>query len=160
MGNRLSFCKVQLIKEKSEVYADLRISSPSDAVRKLQPVIKQLLEDADRENFVVLYLDTKHKVTGVEIVSTGSLNASVVHPREVFKGALLHNAAAIICAHNHPSGDPTPSTEDEAVTKRLFEAGKLLGINLLDHLVIGEGGNYRSFREMGIITDDQLKFKF
>lgn len=160
MGNRMSFCHVTLVKEKSVVYGDLKISAPADAARKLQPVIKELLEDSDRENLVAFYLNTKHVVTGVEVVSTGSLNSSVVHPREVFKGALLHNAAAIIVAHNHPSGDPTPSQEDANVTRRLFDAGKLLGIELLDHLVIGENGRYTSFREEGIIRDDQVAFNF
>src|SRR5262245_39841910 len=95
------------------------------------------LADVDRENFVILILDQKNKVLGVHTVSVGGLTASIVHPRETFKAAILANAAAIIYGHNHPSGDCQPSREDRAITQRLKEAGALLGIGILDHLVIG-----------------------
>jgi len=102
----------------------------------------------DREHVVTLALDGKNRVLGFEIVSIGTLTASLVHPREVFKAAILANAAAIIVAHNHPSGDPTPSAEDRAITQRLKDAGELLGIRLLDHVVLGDG-RYHSFADAG-----------
>src|SRR6266849_3817732 len=98
----------------------------------------------DREQFVVLLLDGKNQVLGFNVVSIGSLTAALVHAREVFKPAILGNAAAIILVHNHPSGDPEPSAEDEAITARLRQAGELLGIRVLDHVVIGDDGRYVS----------------
>lgn len=91
----------------------------------------------DRERFLTLALDSRKRLLGVEEVSVGTLTASVVHPREVFKGLILANAESFICVHNHPSGDPEPSPEDFAVTRQLREAGVLLGIPLLDHVVLG-----------------------
>jgi DNA repair protein RadC len=102
----------------------------------------------DREHFLMLALDGKNRVVGFEIVSVGTLTASLVHPREVFKAAILTNAAAIVVAHNHPSGDPTPSAEDRAITERLKQAGELLGIAVLDHVVLGDSG-YHSFADAG-----------
>ncbi len=102
----------------------------------------------DREQFVVCCLDAKHAIIGVNVVSIGSLTLSIVHPREVFKPAILLNSCAIIAAHNHPSGDSTPSIEDRTLTTRLREAGELLGIRLLDHLVLGEDSFY-SFGDEG-----------
>jgi DNA repair protein RadC len=107
------------------------------------------LEYETKEYFIALHLDGKNRILAVDICSVGSLNQSIVHPREVFKTALLSSAAAIILLHNHPSGDPTPSSEDLEVTKRLREAGDLLGIKVLDHLVIGS--TYYSFVERGVI---------
>lgn len=101
-----------------------------------------------KEHFYILYLDTKHRLIGEEVVSVGSLDASIVHPREIFKSAVKRSASAILCMHNHPSGDPTPSPEDVAVTSRLCSAGKLLGIDVLDHIVVGDG-RYVSLRAEG-----------
>lgn len=97
-----------------------------------------------------IHLNIKQVVLSYEIVSVGSLNSSVVHPRELYKGALLSNAASIIVVHNHPSGQTTPSPEDIAVTKRLSDAGNILGIQLLDHLVLGNNG-FVSLKEQGIL---------
>ncbi|PLX91032.1 MAG: DNA repair protein RadC, partial [Desulfuromonas sp.] len=97
-----------------------------------------------------LHLDSKNRIVCLDQVSTGSLNASIVHPREVFKSAMLSSAAAILFLHNHPSGDPTPSKEDLELTKRLKEAGELLGVRVLDHIVIGSGC-YQSLADKGII---------
>ena len=94
-------------------------------------------------------LDTKNKIIGAFGVSRGALNSSLVHPREVFKRALLSNAASIMLAHNHPSGDPTPSSEDKATTKRLVEAGDIIGIRVLDHIIIGED-SFTNIGDMGI----------
>ncbi|OIK03924.1 JAB domain-containing protein, partial [Bacillus sp. MUM 13] len=98
-------------------------------------LLKQFFMEADREYFIVVCLDTKNQPTAINICHIGSLNSSIVHPREVLKPAILSNAASIIVAHNHPSNDPTPSREDIEVTKRLAEAGKIIGIDLLDHIV-------------------------
>lgn len=106
------------------------------------------------EVFRVLYLSTKHRVIAAETVSVGTLNASLAHPREVFKGAVRRAAAAVIVTHNHPSGDPTPSQEDRDLTQRLYDAGKVLGIELLDHIVVGGGGAW-SFREHGWQPDNR-----
>ena len=102
----------------------------------------------DREQFLVCCLDAKHAIIGVNVVSIGSLTLSIVHPREVFKPAILLNTSAIICAHNHPSGDPEPSSEDRALTTRLRQAGDLLGITVLDHIILGDDRTY-SFADRG-----------
>ncbi len=104
------------------------IVTPGDAAA----LAWEQLKDADREHLLVLLLDTKNRVTGINTVSVGVLDSSLAHPREVFKAAILGNAAAIILAHNHPSGDPTPSQEDKRVTQRLRDAGTTLGIGMLD----------------------------
>ena len=110
------------------------LTQPSDAERHLRP----LFADADREMFAVLALDARNRPIGSNVVSVGCLNASIVHPREVFKFAILANAAAIILAHNHPSGDLAPSADDETLTRKLVESGKILGIEVLDHLIVTE----------------------
>lgn len=102
----------------------------------------------DREEFIAVLLDGKGRVMGFNTVSVGSLTASLVHPREVFKAAIIANAATLILVHNHPSGDPEPSAEDVALTRRLKEAGDLLGIRILDHVVIGDD-RYVSFVDTG-----------
>lgn len=107
-----------------------------------------LLQDEPGEVFAILCLSTKHRVIAYHEVSRGTLDATLVHPREVFKAALLANAAAIILTHNHPSGDPAPSPDDMALTRRLVDAGKLIGVDVVDHIVIGDGC-YVSFRERG-----------
>jgi DNA repair protein RadC len=120
------------------------IRNPKAAYDLVRPLVK----DADREQFYAVYLNTRNHVLAVELVSVGSVNASIVHPREVFKGAIALSAASLLVAHNHPSGDPAPSEEDLALTRRLREAGELLGIPLLDHVIVGEGA-YRSLKEEG-----------
>jgi len=107
-----------------------------------------LLADEPAEVFAILCLTTKHRVIAFHEVSRGILDSTLVHPREVFKAALLANAAAIVAGHNHPSGDPTPSPDDIALTRRLAAAGDILGVPLLDHVIVGEG-RYYSFNECG-----------
>ena len=107
------------------------------------------LRDETKEYFIALHLDGKNRVVCIDMVSTGSLNQSIVHPRELFKTTLLSSAAAVILIHNHPTGDPTPSTEDLTITRRLMEAGDMIGIKILDHIVIGD--TYYSFAERGHI---------
>ena len=103
-----------------------------------------------KENFVTLHLDGKNRVVCMDTVSIGSLNQSIVHPREVFKTACLSNAAAVILVHQHPSGDAAPSREDIEITKRLKEAGDIMGIKVLDHVIVGDG-EYVSFVERGLL---------
>jgi len=107
------------------------------------------LTNETKEYFFTLHLDGKNRIVCIDQVSVGSLNQSIVHPREVFKTALLSSAAAIMLIHNHPSGDPAPSREDREITRRLKEAGDLIGIRVLDHLIIGE--TFFSFVEMGLM---------
>jgi DNA repair protein RadC len=109
-----------------------------------------LIDDTMKEYFILLSLDTKNKIISKNIISVGSLNANIVHPREVFKAAIISSAAHIIVLHNHPSGDPTPSREDIEITKKLADAGKIISINVLDHVIIGAGRNY-SLKEAGHI---------
>jgi DNA repair protein RadC len=128
------------------------ISTPAHAAAVLREEMRLL----DREEFRVLFLNTKSVLMKVAMVSRGSLNASIVEPREVFKDALAASAAGIILAHNHPSGDPTPSSEDIAVTKRLIKAGEVLGINVHDHIILGQkrpghDQDFASLRELGLI---------
>jgi len=100
------------------------------------------LMDADKEHFMILHLDSKNKIIKDEIVFVGTLNSSLIHPREIFKSAIKESANSIIVVHNHPSGDPEPSNEDKLVTEKLFEAGELLGIKVLDHVIVGRNGYY------------------
>jgi DNA repair protein RadC len=118
------------------------ITSPEDGVAILMPRLRY----ESKEHFLVVLLNSKNKVLDIEQISEGSLNSSVVHPREVFAPAVLHHAAAILTAHNHPSGDPTPSKEDKDLTNTLVQAGKYMGIPVLDHIIIGDA-KYFSFKE-------------
>ena len=122
------------------------IRRPEDTL----PVLEAELSELGYEKFIALALNTKNHVTAVLPVSSGSLNASIVHPRELFQRAILANAASIIVCHNHPSGDPTPSPEDIALTRKLVEAGQLVDIPILDHVILGYG-KYSSFKEMGLL---------
>ena len=103
--------------------------------------------DSDREKFVVACLDTKKQPVNISVVSIGSVNSVIVHPREVFKVAMLSNASKIICFHNHPSGNLKCSKEDENITNRLKECGEILGIEIVDHIIIGDNDTYFSFKE-------------
>lgn len=116
--------------------------------RHCAAVFTTMLQDQASEVFAILCLSTKHRVLAYHEVSRGCLDSTLVHPREVFKAALLANAAGIVLAHNHPSGDATPSPDDMALTRRLVDAGRLLGVDVLDHIVIGDG-RHVSFRERG-----------
>ena len=122
------------------------IRRPEDTL----PVLEAELSELAYERFIALALNTKNHVTAVLPVSSGSLNASIVHPRELFQRAILANCASLILAHNHPSGDPSPSPEDIALTRKLIDAGLLLDIPVLDHIVFGYG-QYVSFKERGLI---------
>lgn len=143
---RLEVVRIALVKDRPFLYEANKLIRPADCAE----AFRALLPDVDREHFVVFSLDGKNRISSANIVAIGSLNQAIVHPREVFKSAILSNAAAILIAHNHPSGDPQPSAEDRAVTRRLKEGGELLGIKVLDHIVIGQPG-YFSFVESGLL---------
>ena len=122
------------------------VRTPDDVAALLLPRFRY----ESRESFVAVLLSTKNHVLKTPVISVGSLNASIVHPRELFREAINASAAAVIVAHNHPSGDPTPSPEDVSLTRKLVEAGKILDIPVLDHVVLGDG-KYVSFKEKGIL---------
>ena len=143
---RINIVSIKLVKESSFLYQTLTISSPKDAYE----MIKDQLQDLDREQFIIACLNTKNEPTNISVVSVGSLNKAIVHPREVFKTAILSNAASIMAFHNHPSGETTPSQQDIQLTNRLYEAGELLSIKLLDHLIIGDG-TFTSLKEKGYL---------
>ena len=127
------------------------VTGPRDAAKLASAV----LADSDVERVLALHFNTKHRLIGVHVVSVGTLDASLVHPREVFKAACLSNAAALVIAHNHPSGDPTPSGEDRTLSDRLCQAGELLGVTLLDFVIVtnpAEGVRYHSFKEAGMLS--------
>lgn len=122
------------------------INSPQDIAHLVMEEMRYL----DREHFRIVSLSTKNHVLGISSISVGSLNSSLVHPRECFKEAIRRNSNAIILLHNHPSGDPTPSREDLEVTRRLADGGQILGIEVLDHVIIGDN-RYISLKERGIL---------
>ncbi|RHW35943.1 DNA repair protein RadC [Neobacillus notoginsengisoli] len=131
------------LMNKYKIENKYTIRSPEDAARLFSD-----MSILDQEQFEVVFLNTKNVVIGRKTIFKGTLNASIVHPRDVFREALKLSAASIIVAHQHPSGDPTPSREDIEISKRLAEVGKLMGIDLLDHIIIGSG-RFRSIKELG-----------
>ncbi|MFV2007169.1 MAG: DNA repair protein RadC [Longimicrobiales bacterium] len=122
------------------------IRGPRDVFRRMGP----RLRDLDREEFHVLLLTSQHKVIREVLITRGILDASLIHPREVFKPAIIESAAAVILLHNHPSGDPSPSGEDRAVTRQLADAGRTIGIPVLDHVILGDTG-FTSMSELGVL---------
>ncbi|WP_083486310.1 JAB domain-containing protein [Alicyclobacillus ferrooxydans] len=144
----INVVRIELIKERNFKYSGSRqIRCADDAAN----ILFEYIGNTDREEFVVMVLSTKHYVNALNTVSIGSLDASLVHPREVFKPAILANASDIIVGHNHPSGDPTASPEDTAVTRRLVEAGRTLGIDVLDHIIVGDSGRFTSLKAQGLL---------
>ena len=143
---KINIVSVKLVKEGDMFVVNKSINSPS----VVYEVLKEYLDGADREKFVLLTLNVKNNITSITTVSVGSLSEATVHPREVFKTAILLNSASIIICHNHPSGDSTPSKADINITTRIKEGGKILGIELLDHIIIGDD-NYCSFKAKGMI---------
>lgn len=142
----VSVVKMQLVKE-SRVLFDAKVSSPAVVAK----MIKQMTDGSDRELVYVISVDSKNKPIAIELISMGGVNSSIVDIGNIFKHALLANATGVIIAHNHPSGDVTPSLEDIRITKRIEEAGKLLNLPLLDHVIVGdmETDVYYSFLENG-----------
>jgi DNA repair protein RadC len=145
---RISIIKTIIVKEASMLYGARRINTPALAAG----LAKDFYQNADREMLIVASLDSKCAPLSIEIVAIGNINSCIVSPREVFKHAIISNAVHIIAFHNHVSGECTPSSEDIAITKRLIEAGELLGIPLLDHIIIGGGDSYLSLREDEVVS--------
>ena len=141
-SKRVDIVSIKMIKESSIKYENRKINNPWDGFK----LLRDMLEDCDRENMVVVCLNTKNEPINISVVSVGTLNSSLVHPREIFKTAILSNSNKILIAHNHPSGKVDPSNEDNKITKRLKESGELLGIEVLDNLIIGDG-LYFSYKE-------------
>ena len=125
--------------------------APITAPRNLVHLARRIVTDDAREHFLAVYLDGRNRPLAHSVVSVGTATASLVHPREVFQSALILGAVALLIAHNHPSGDPRPSAEDEQITKRLTDAGQLIGIRLVDHIVWTRDGAFHSFMEHGQI---------
>jgi DNA repair protein RadC len=148
MTYRLKAFRVQFVAEPAEFPRCSPCRSSAD-VERLARAIYQTL-DADKEHFLLLAMNNKNRVNGFKVISTGSLTASLVHPREVWRAALHLCAAAVVFVHNHPSGDPAPSPEDQEITRRLKETGDMLGIRVLDHVVLGDG-RYFSFSDCGML---------
>jgi DNA repair protein RadC len=144
--NRLPLYSTRLVRETEFTYPDrFQVSAPSDVA----DILRDYFQDKDREEFLTVMLDTAHTVIGLTQVSIGGLAASIVEPRQVFKTAILANAAALILAHQHPSGNPEPSREDIRITRQLADAGKIMGIPIHDHLIITEA-QYTSLAERGV----------
>jgi len=122
------------------------IKNPEAVVK----AIRASVQDKAKEHFKLILLNSRNRVIGISTISIGTLTTSLVHPREVFKEAIMHSAASVVLAHNHPSGDPDPSEDDLKITKKLVESGKILGIEVIDHIIIGKIAHY-SFREKGLI---------
>ena len=132
-AKRVDIVSIKMVREGSTKYENRKIETPFDAY----VLLKNFLEDSDREKLLVVCLDTKNQPINICTVSVGTLNSSLVHPREVFKTAILSNSNQIMLAHNHPSGISAPSNEDKAMTSRIKDAGVILGIELIDHIIIG-----------------------
>lgn len=146
-AKRIQVVSLRMVRESNSIlYPNRKIRTPADAAI----LFRQFIGDCDRESFCVLCLNTKNEPTAIHQVSIGTLNASLVHPREAFKLAILSNSASVIAAHNHPSGEPTPSPEDVELTQRLRDSGTLLGIDLLDHIILGDG-TFLSMKEQGLM---------
>lgn len=136
---------VKLVRENGGQARPYKIRGPRDIHQAFAS-----LSECDRERFYSVHLDAQHHVCGLELVTQGVLDASLITPREVYKAAILSNAGAIILVHNHPSGNPDPSQEDRFVTKQLVESGKVMGIPIVDHIIIGDN-KFFSFSEAGLL---------
>lgn len=145
-NENIQIVSLKMVKDKKIKGFSEIINSPA----KARDLFKKFIGEADREYLVGMYLDTKNQITALHIISIGSLNSSIIHPREVFKVGILSNSASVILSHNHPSTVCNPSKEDLQVSKRIKEAGEILGIELLDHIIVG-GDNYYSLKENGLI---------
>ena len=143
----IELVKVAIVRDAENPNADrISITRPADAL----PLLKEIA-NSDREHFVCLHLDARNRVAAMETVSIGSLNASLVHPREIFKGAILSNAASLLLGHNHPSGDPTPSREDIELTRRLTQAAEIMGMEIVDHIIVCPDGRFLSMKESNLL---------
>ena len=145
--------RLHLVFEVARRYSSTRRlvkGEPFTTPQHIYDALKLRFSEEKREHFLTITLDARHRVMHEHMISVGSLTSSIVHPREVFRPAVREAAGAIVLVHNHPSGDPRPSDEDIAVTRRLIHASELLGIRVLDHIIIGDGA-YASFKELGLL---------
>ncbi len=147
--HRVPKYKVQLVRDGSVPFTTKICSTP----RQAADLFRAFVGDSDREHLIAIFLDTQNRFLGLHTVSIGTLDYSVVHPREVFKAAILSNASSLVLAHNHPSGESAPSEEDVRITRELQKAGELLDVPLMDHIVVGEA-SYASFMELGLLDYD------
>lgn len=147
--------RISLVRERGAPLKSFRLRMPINGAEAARHF---LADDIDRELFACLIVNSRNVVIAHNVISIGTINGSLVHPREVYKAAILASGAAIVCYHNHPSGDPLPSPEDRALTKRLKEAGRIVGIDMLDHIILGSSpadlgmrgeseASYYSFKE-------------
>ncbi|RAW15541.1 DNA repair protein RadC [Paenibacillus taichungensis] len=143
---RLNVISLRVVRERTLPYQTNSIQKPQDAFE----LAKAFIGEEDREHCILICLDTKNKVTAIQTIAIGSLNAAIVHPREVFKAAILSNSASILFCHNHPSGDVTASSEDLEISQRIKKAGELIGIELLDSVIVSSS-NYYSMKEHELI---------
>lgn len=150
LKKKIGIVHLEMVRESRSLYGMARLSSPKEAAEIVDPLLKR----ADREIIAVLSLDSRLEPVALEVAAVGGLNCCSVDVANLFKHAILNNSASIICFHNHPSGDCEPSREDMAMTKRLVECGKLLGIPVVDHIIIGQEGAYLSFAEQGWMKGD------
>ncbi len=152
--HRVPKYKVQLVREGSVPFSKRLCATPREAA----DLFRVYVGDSDREHLVAIFLDTQNRFLGLHTISVGTLDYTVVHPREVFKAAILSNASSLVLAHNHPSGEPAPSDEDIRVTSMLLTVGELLDIPLMDHVIVGET-TYTSFMELGLLKEDIVETK-
>jgi DNA repair protein RadC len=144
----IELVNIQMVRERTVFYNGNRVTAPHQAAEAFISIVG----NPDREYFLAFMVDGKNRITSVSVISQGSLNQSVVHPRETFKAAVLANAASVIVAHNHPSGDLVPSREDIEITRRLKEAGDILGIKVLDHVIVNtDTRESASFVQQGLM---------
>lgn len=137
--------RLKMVKERKIPYHTDKTANPKVAVE----IIRNHIDDSDREMFVAMALDTRNNCIGISTIAVGNLDSAIVHPREVLKFAILANAASLIFAHNHPSGDPSPSDDDYKLTTRLIQAADIVGIDVLDHIILGSEGRLYSFARTG-----------
>ncbi len=140
------------IFQKPVIKKPFSFCSSSEVAEKMKGYSK-----ADREIFILLFLNAKNFVTSIETHSVGGVDTSAVYPQQVLRSALLHNAVSLICVHNHPSGDPDPSISDREITKQIGIGAQFVGIRLLDHVILGDGGRYFSFADDGLIDDHEAE---
>jgi DNA repair protein RadC len=151
-SDRIPGLRVSLVRDAGVPNPNPARPAVADSPARVHEIVRAFIPQGDeREHLVAVYVNARSEVKGVCVVSIGTLSASLVHPREVFRPAIVAGAAAVIVAHNHPSGDCTPSAEDKDATRRLSRAGELLGVPLLDHLVVTDGGDFFSFKDRGLL---------
>ncbi len=145
---KIDIVKIQMVKDGTLDYGKKAIKGPQD----LAELGQKFIQNADREIFLLVCLNTRNHINCIHVVSIGTVNTALVAPREVLKAVLMSNASNMAFIHNHPSGDPDPSSDDIQITNRIAECGKLFGIGLIDHVIISDDGKYESFLEKGLIS--------